>query len=154
MAERVYQNLSVQLCPLLWMTTSMSSCYLSGGRVAGRRSRSRRLGWTVGALRGQSAAALGLTETFAVLFADLQRNERSGQNEHADPDGNTPTLTMDARCKSFIKCHPADSCLNVTTVRTRITNVGFFYVEIQKVQCPWCWKRKCRMLHWNSWSKL
>lgn len=47
----------------------------------GRGSRRGCLG-RVGALGGQRSAALGLAETFAVLFTDLQRNKRSGQSQH------------------------------------------------------------------------
>lgn len=56
--------------------------YLCCRWIAGRGSRRGCLGWTVGALRRQRAAALGLTETFAVLFADLQRDNRSGRTEY------------------------------------------------------------------------
>lgn len=97
-----------------------SGVYLSSGRIAGRGSRRGCLGWAVGTLRRQRPAALGLTETFAVLFAYLQRNKRSGQTQHTDTDSSPPP----ERCKSqiFIKCHPADSSLNVICVRAGITN--------------------------------
>lgn len=102
-----------------------SGVYLSSGWIAGRGSRCGCLGWAVGTLRRQRPAALGLTETFAVLFAYLQRNKRSGQTQHTDTDS-SPRLHPPSheRCKSqiFIKCHPADSSLNVICVRAGITN--------------------------------
>lgn len=67
-----------------------SGVYLSSGRIAGRGSRRGCLGWAVGTLRRQRPAALGLTETFAVLFAYLQRNKRSGQTQHTDTDSSPP----------------------------------------------------------------
>lgn len=62
-------------------TVAILMWYLSGGGVVGCGSRRGRLG-RVGALGGQRSTALGLAETFAVLFTDLQGNKRSGHSQH------------------------------------------------------------------------
>lgn len=81
--------------------------YLCGRWVTGCGSGRGSLGWAVGALRGQAATALGLTETFAVLFADLQRAQ---DQDRLSAQTQTVTGSPHEGCKSwgFIKCQPAE----------------------------------------------
>lgn len=84
--------------------------YLCGGGVVGGGSRRGRLG-RVGALGGQRPAALGLTETLAVFFTDLQSNKRSGQwhtyvhfHTHIDTHTHLDTETHTHKWKSPNLC--------------------------------------------------